>query len=113
MNIHTVKFAVLGLRGVGKTTLITSMYEQTSACLQKAGLDFVPNTATSIKLRDHRLQLVNAAMQQQKKVASGVGIAAGADKNDYSFDIKFENKDQSELRVEFTDFPGGWLLDIN
>jgi hypothetical protein len=74
----------------------------------EADLQFFPVDKTVNAMRNFRIQLMNLATENKKRVERG-GIAASADKKEYSFGLGFNGSD--ELGINFTDFPGGWLTD--
>jgi hypothetical protein len=104
-----LNFTILGLRGVGKTTLLTSMYEQTVDCLKGTGVSFHADLATSTAMKKYRDQLQRLADETKVMVKYG-GIAGTGDLKEYIFELSRDSK-PADMKVRFTDFPGGWLLD--
>ncbi len=107
--MNELNFTVLGLRGVGKTTLITSMYEQTVKCLKGTGLNLHADLATSTALSRYLAQLQKVADETKAIVKHG-GIAGGASEKEYLFSLGPNGK-KADLDIRFTDFPGGWMMD--
>lgn len=101
-----LNFTILGQRGVGKTTLMTSMYEQTSDVLDDTSLDFFPVDKTVVAMKKFGNQLRKHARESKVVVKRG-GIAASIDKKEYSFGLGLDGNE--DLSICFTDFPGGWL----
>lgn len=108
--MNELNFTVLGRRGVGKTTLITSMYVQTVNCLSGTGMSLHADLATSTQLTQKLKQLERIADETKAIVNTG-GIAGTSDQRDYLFHLG-PNGGRRELAIRFTDYPGGWLENI-
>lgn len=105
------EIAMLGPRGVGKTSLLTVMFDRFAAATGGADLQLVPVGATRAKLADRLLQLKELA-QKDDTLDVGAGVEGNADKDEFVFDLGRRGR-KPDLRLKFHDYPGGFLLDAN
>ncbi|HBB32917.1 MAG TPA: hypothetical protein DDZ80_24180 [Cyanobacteria bacterium UBA8803] len=109
-----LKITMLGASGVGKTTLLTSMYEQFEVTSRQAHLQLVPDIETRATLEKYLEQLKSLTYEfkaeERKKGIRGTLATAGPDSlPSYIFDLgKLDQK--PSLRLLFRDYPGGYIL---
>lgn len=108
--MNQLRFTVIGRHGVGKTTLITSMYDQTVQCLKGTGINFHAQLATSAAVANHLRELRCLAKETIVVVNEG-GMDGTAERKNYSFELGSGKNDQVHCKINFTDFPGSWLED--
>ncbi len=101
---NSFTIAMLGARGVGKTSLLTAMYDQFEGTVEKLGLQFTPDQ-TSAAILGERLGELKALLDDFE--ATG-GIEGDAEPRDFIFDLGRAGAKPS-LRLKFQDFPGGFL----
>lgn len=106
----TLRITLLGPRGVGKTSLLASMYNEFDAAVQNiGGLTLVPSTETS-RILSERL----AELKRQTDVLSsaydsgGTGVSGTAVSREFLFELGLIAKPM-ELKLIFNDFPGGFV----
>ena len=107
-----LKITMLGASGVGKTTLLTSMYEQFEATTREADIQLVPDEETKAILQDYleKLKSMTEEFMADERNKGIPGTAATADPNllpKYSFDLG--KRGQKSLRLLFRDYPGGYV----
>jgi len=98
--------AMLGSRGVGKTTLLASVYNEFDNTVKDIGLTLNPDQETSSILQQRLAEL-----KRQTDVFSATGGIDGTNSpKDFLFDLGMIGK-PPELRLIFKDFPGGYITD--
>lgn len=109
-----LKITMLGASGVGKTTLLTSMYEQFAEISNQANLQLTPDIETAATLDQYLSQLKSLtyefkAEEHKKGIRGTLAMAGPESLPSYSFDLS--RKDQKpSLRLVFRDYPGGYIL---
>ena len=96
--------SMLGASGVGKTSLLTAMYEQFESTLNEMGLQFVPDENTAAILAERLGQLKSLTYEFE---ATG-GVEGDDDIRYFNFDIGNLGK-RPFLRLTFVDYPGYYL----
>lgn len=109
-----LKITMLGASGVGKTTLLTSMYEQFEATSRQANLQLIPDIETAATLKRYLAQLKTLtyefkADERQKGIRGTLATAGPESLPSYSFDLGRQDQKQF-LRLLFRDYPGGYIL---
>ncbi len=106
----TLRITMLGPRGVGKTSLLASMYNEFDVAVKNiGGLTLIPSTETS-RILSERL----AELKRQTEVlssgydSSGTGVSGTAVSREFLFELGLIAKPM-ELKLIFTDFPGGFV----
>jgi len=108
--MQKLEVAMLGQRGVGKTSLLTVMYDRFDAEIGQTDLQLIPDRATNNKLSD-RLAELKTLTQREDSLVPGPGIAGGAESVQYTFSLARRGvaRENAELELVFHDFPGGFL----
>ncbi|NEX17931.1 MAG: hypothetical protein C1943_15255 [Halochromatium sp.] len=97
---------MLGARGVGKTTLLASVYNEFDSTVKDLGLTLCPSSDTSAILQQRLAEL-----KRQTEVFSATGGIDGTNSpKDFEFGLGLVGKD-AELKLVFKDFPGGFIKD--
>lgn len=99
-----IKIAMLGARGVGKTSLLTAMYEQFESTIGQTNLQLTPDLKSAALLQDRLGELKSLADNFE---ATG-GIGQNLDPRSFMFDLGKKGTKPS-LRLHFQDFPGDYL----
>ncbi|NET58778.1 MAG: hypothetical protein F6K47_22305 [Symploca sp. SIO2E6] len=108
-----LKITMLGASGVGKTTLLTSMYEQFRTTIEQANLYLQPDIETEAILNKYLGQLKSLtqefrADERNKGGIRGTAATAGPESlPSYTFDLG--RKEKTSLRLLFRDYPGGYI----
>lgn len=105
-----MKITMLGSRGVGKTSVITSMYNNTDIAVSDTKLHIVAEKGTKEILRKKRSDLKNMFLE---KNTSGDTVQPGiAGDNTVSiFEFTFGlNTENINMGLEIRDFPGEYIL---
>lgn len=99
-----LKVTMLGHRGVGKTSLLTAMYEQFDNTIGEAGLQLTPDPESSALLQK-RLGELKGLLDDFE--ATG-GLDGTENPQSFKFDLGKLGAKPS-LQLIFQDFPGGYL----
>lgn len=105
-----MKITMLGPRGVGKTSVITSMYNNTDIAVSDTKLHIIPEEGTKTILRNKRKDLKNMFLE---KNAAGDTVQPGipGDNTVSIFEFTFGlNTENINVGLEIRDFPGEYLL---
>ena len=98
------KIAMLGARGVGKTSLLTAMYDQFERTVGEVGLQFTPDQESAAILGE-RLGELKVLLDDFE--ATG-GIEGDVNSKSFIFDLGRKGT-KPAFRLKFQDFPGGFL----
>jgi hypothetical protein len=99
-----LKITMLGGRGVGKTSILTALYEQFASTIGKVGLQLTPD--------DESINLLQTRLEQLKALLDDFEATGGleGDENPQSFKFDLGKKAaRPSLKLVFQDFPGGYL----
>jgi GTPase SAR1 family protein len=100
-----VDVTMLGPTGVGKTTMLASLYECFRRVVGPVNLDIVPaETATSVTLGDYLTELRQSP--QELKIKAGKGTS---DVREYIFDVGRRGR-KPLFKIRFTDYPGAYFV---
>lgn len=99
-----IKIAMLGANGVGKTSLLTAMYEQFENTIGQSNLQLTPDLKSSAILQERLGELKSLTDNFE---ATG-GIKQTVEPRSFIFDLGKKGTKPS-LRLHFQDFPGGYL----
>ena len=103
-HISTLNVAMLGGSGVGKTSLLTAMYDRFEQNIGQANLQLTPDLES------------NAILGKQLGALKGMfncfeveeGIPGNVEERGFVFDIG-KRGESASLRLHFIDYPGGYL----
>lgn len=99
-----LKIAMLGASGVGKTSLLTAMYEQFESTVGQTNLQLTPDLKSSAILAQRLGELKSLLDDFEAKG----GIGTNVEPRSFFFDLGNKGKKPS-LRLQFQDFPGEYL----
>jgi len=107
--MQELKITMLGSRNVGKTTLLTAMYEQFANNMSGIDLQLTPEEESSAILQERLIELKSLLNTFQSR--GGIQGTEGEpeDLRSFLFDLGRKGKPPS-LRLNFRDYPGGYLL---
>jgi hypothetical protein len=106
--MQELKITMLGSNGVGKTTLLTAMYEQFANNMSGIDLQLTPEEESSAILQERLIELKSLVNTFEAK--GGIQGTEGEPTNLRSFVFDLGRKGQSpSLRLMFRDYPGGYL----
>lgn len=109
MGLQELQITVLGPSAVGKTTLLTAMYQQFESNVKDISLELTPDYETSAILQDRLDDLKSAFELFESRGRVGLGgteALLGPDSlRSFKFDIGKKQKDPS-LQLVFRDYPG-------
>lgn len=102
----TLKITLLGASGVGKTSLLAAIYDQFDQIIGQTNLQLTPEPKTRVILEERLKELKSI-------VGDGIrakeGIRGSAEPRNFLFDLGKTGISSSSLRLEFQDFPGGYI----
>lgn len=99
-----LKITMLGARGVGKTSILTALYEQFASTIGKVGLQLTPD--------DESINLLQTRLEQLKALLDDFEATGGLEGDDNPQSFKFDlgkKAAKPSLRLIFQDYPGGYL----
>jgi GTPase SAR1 family protein len=107
--MHELKVTMLGSTGVGKTSLLTAMYEQFANNIGKTDLQLTPDDESSAILQERLIEL--KSLLDDFEARGGVQATAGepTDMRSFLFGLGRRGKPPS-LQLNFRDYPGGYHL---
>ncbi|NEP43966.1 MAG: hypothetical protein F6K35_33995 [Okeania sp. SIO2H7] len=119
--MNEVVTTMLGATGVGKTTLLASIYEQFKQINKEVNFEFLPDSETEKRLQENLEELKSMGDEITAKEGAGgirgTSAVAGPDSlPKFTFDLckKARGKKGSELlRLIFRDYPGSYVLSSN
>jgi len=107
--MHELKVTMLGSTGVGKTSLLTAMYEQFASNIGKTDLQLTPDDESSAILQERLIEL--KSLLDDFEARGGVKGTEGepTDLRSFIFGLGRRGK-PSSLQLNFRDYPGGYHL---
>ncbi|MBD2000851.1 hypothetical protein H6G00_30330 [Leptolyngbya sp. FACHB-541] len=105
-----IKITMLGPSSVGKTSLLTAMYEQFKDVASGTRLQLTPVGDSGILLQDRLSELKNLPDTFTSIKAEG-GISNSNKVSVFKFDLGKRGKNNSLLTLQFLDYPGGYHKD--
>lgn len=107
--MHELKVTMLGSTGVGKTSLLTAMYEQFATNIGKTDLQLTLDDESSAILQERLIEL--KSLLDDFEARGGVQATAGepTDLRSFIFGLGRRGKPPS-LQLRFRDYPGGYHL---
>lgn len=107
--MHELKITMLGSTGVGKTSLLTAMYEQFANNIGKTDLQLTPDDESSAILQERLIEL--KSLLDDFEARGGVRGDAGEPENLRSFVFGLGRRGKPpSLQLRFRDYPGGYHL---
>ncbi|MDR0871242.1 MAG: hypothetical protein LBN39_10675 [Planctomycetaceae bacterium] len=106
----TLKIAMVGPRGVGKTSVLVSMYDELEEELADYGCNFVAENRTARMLNEQRRILTTTASGRKLRMNNKVGIKASTELREYDFSLNITGNKGATLNLQFVDMPGEWYL---
>jgi hypothetical protein len=105
--MHEVKITMLGPSGVGKTTLLTAIYEQFESNIGKTNLQLTPDEESSAILQERLVEL--KTLLDDFEATGGIQGTEGEPEELRSFIFGLGQKGQKpSLQLHFQDYPGGY-----
>lgn len=108
--MQELKITMLGPRGVGKTSLLTAMYEQFESTIGRTNLELSPDEESSAILQERLIEL--KSLLDDFEAMGGVQATeapAGPDSlRSFKFGIAKKAQNPS-LELNFCDYPGGYI----
>ncbi len=107
--MEELKITMLGSTGVGKTSLLTAMYEQFANNIRKIDLQLTADDESSAILQERLIEL--KSLLEDFEARGGVQATAGepTDLRSFIFGLGRRGKPPS-LQLNFRDYPGGYHL---
>ena len=107
--MNELKITMLGSTGVGKTSLLTAVYEQFASNIGKIDLHLTPDDESSAILQERLIELKSLLDDFESR--GGVKATAGepTDLRSFIFGLGRRGKPAS-LQLNFCDYPGGYHL---
>ena len=116
MAMAEIVTTMLGASGVGKTTLLTSIYEQFSKINEQLNFEFKPDSTTEEILQQNLRDLQSMGDEIIAKEGSGgiAGTSAVAGPESLpEFAFYLSKKERQLLKLSFRDYPGSYVLKDN
>lgn len=101
------KITMLGPSGVGKTSLLTVMWDRLAATIGEANLQLTPEPESLVILQNCLKDLKSLANRGNFQAKGG--IEGTEEPFIYSFDVGNMGASNPALRLHFHDYPGGWI----
>lgn len=99
----TVQITMLGARGVGKTSLLTAMYQQFDHTVGVTNLQLIPDLESAAILSERLAEL--KSLLDYFESTTGQGIASSQKERSFLFGVGRQGKSPS-LELRFVDYPG-------
>lgn len=100
------KVSILGPSRVGKTSLLTALYNDMASGLSGTNVSVEPDSPTRSRLLTYKRQL-------DASLAAGMfdpgALPGSANRQEFHFDLHVIGAEQIRLQFSFQDFPGGWI----
>ena len=106
--MDTITITMLGARGVGKTSLLTAMYQQFNATIGATNLQLRPDLRSASILEDHLEDLKCLTDHFESTSKDGYGLSGTESLEYFTFDIGKRGVTPT-LQLRFADYPGGYL----
>lgn len=105
----TMKACMMGPRAVGKTTILTSIFHNTSESIAQTKLKFVPDSDTLARMNVCRNEL-DSIFENGKGVTDRptAGISSTSSVNLFHYEFGLKGK-QTAVDLEIKDFPGEFI----
>lgn len=104
--MQELQVTMLGARGVGKTTLLTAIYEQFEKNIGSTNLELTPNEESAAKLQDCLIKL-KSTLDHKSTVDVKQKLKGDNSIRSFLFGLGKKGKKPS-LQIRFQDYPGGY-----
>lgn len=104
----SLRVSMLGPSGVGKTSMLASMWDQMEMVVSRSDLQLVPDADDAAELNEKILDLKRLFATNDLKPMMNAGIMGSSDWRAFDFALGRRGRKPS-LRLEFIDYPGGWI----
>ena len=119
--MNEIVTTMLGASGVGKTTLLTSIYEDLKKINQEVNFEFAPESDTEEILQQNLIELQSMGDQvtatEGSRGIAGTAAVAGPDSlPKFTFNLSKKTQDKKDkklLQLTFRDYPGSYVLSNN
>ena len=109
MPIPEYKITMLGASGVGKTSLLTAIYEKFEETAGKLEITIDPDSKTLRQIQDCLKNLKSLTTKSNEiKIQPGQGVRGTVGESSFYFNMGLVGKEPS-LKLHFQDYPGGWI----
>ncbi len=107
-KMDTITVTMAGPSGVGKTSLLASMYSHIRDEAREHGCSFTASPAVINELVEREEELKDFAEGPGLRVSRDLGPKPSQDKRVFGFNLHFESGKVPDVPFEFIDLPGGW-----
>jgi hypothetical protein len=113
MNSNTsLTVSMLGPSGVGKTSLLATMYDQMENVITRADLQVAPDVQDAQILDEQIVRLKRLFATDGLKFDPSNGIQGNVDWRSFKFGLGRRGR-RAALQLQFVDYPGGWIENTN
>ncbi len=105
----TMKACMMGPRAVGKTTILTAIFRNTSESIEQTKLKFVPDRDTLARMNTCRNE-ITSIFEEGKSVVDrpSSGISSTSTVNVFHYEFGLKGK-ETAVDLEIKDFPGEFI----
>lgn len=108
-----MKIAMMGPRAVGKTTVLTAVFNETKTSIATTMLKLIDRGDTGAELQD-RLYYLKSVFRKQEEISDKTlptaGLSATANEHLFQFSFGIQGKEPS-IDIDIQDFPGEYVTD--
>lgn len=104
----TLRIAMLGASGVGKTSLLATMYQQLEKEVRGADLMLTPDLKDMAMLDERVNELKSLFNSESFRVNPQGGLLGTEDRHTFTFGLGRHGKTPT-VTLEFVDYPGEWI----
>jgi hypothetical protein len=111
MSQSGFSIAMLGGRGVGKTSMLTAMCHDFDRSTDDASLQLIAEPQTQMMLDQRICQLMRVAESNDTLIDPGKFDGGTSSPNEYRFELIHLSSD-TQFDITFHDYPGGYLTEL-